>query len=102
MKIEISKETIEKLVWNLKKSDCVATEFLVKIPLPQKYELLAMVMVIKDGIDDFSDAMDLARAKVKPDELDKHLMEIQFLEECHLQDVLSFGLSHFENLVGYN
>jgi len=77
--------------------DVDTERFLDELPTREKYAILTLAMMIHEGHDDYEFAYDEATHKVSAQELTKYMMNYNHrFMWCHLQEVLSYGLSHFE------
>lgn len=94
MKVKTSQKTVKKLIHLLETFDASTEQFLNDLPTPEKYNLLAMALVVK-GEEDFEIAYEEAMHQVSAQKLTKHLMDFPDLC-CHLEDAIRLKWSYFE------
>jgi hypothetical protein len=95
MKVKTSQDTVQKLIALLEQFDASTEQFLNDLPTPEKYAILAMVLIVRGDYEDFEIAYDESMHKVSAKDLTKYLLNFRFLD-CHLQDALRLKWPYFE------
>jgi hypothetical protein len=104
MKVSISIQTIEKLFGLLHKYDATTEQFIGELSPSDKYEILALIMMVRANYEDFEEAHYAAKNKIPEQELTKYFMgrssdNWQTLQG-ELQDVIAIekrdGWEYFE------
>ena len=108
MKVTISIQTIEKLCELLHKYDATTDQFITELSSSDKYEILALIMMVRDNYEDVEEAHDAAKNKIPEQDLTKYFMgrssdNWQTLQG-ELQDVIAiekrYGWDYFELMRG--
>lgn len=104
MKVNISIQTIEKFFGLLHKYDATTEQFIADLPSRDKYEILALIMMVRGSYEDFEEAHDAAKNKIHEQDLTKYFMgrSSDNWQTLHgeLQDVIAiekrYGWEKFE------
>jgi hypothetical protein len=108
IKINISIQTIEKFFELLHKYDATTEQFITELSPNDKYEILALIMMVRGNYEDFEEAHDAAKNKIPEQDLTKYFMgrssdNWQTLQG-ELQDVIAIekrdGWEYFELMRG--
>jgi hypothetical protein len=104
MKVNVSIQTIEKLFELLHKYHATTEQFITELSSSDKYEILALIMMVRGNYEDFEEAHDAAKNKIPEQDLTKYFMgrssdNWQTLQG-ELQDVIAmekhYGWEKFE------
>jgi hypothetical protein len=108
MKVNVPIQTIEKLFELLRNYDAATQQFITELSPSDKYEILALIMMVRDNYEDFEEAHDAAKNKIPEQDLTKYFMgrssdNWQTLQG-ELQDVIAikkrYGWEYFELMSG--
>jgi hypothetical protein len=74
MNVNISIETIEELLRILHKYDAGTERFITDLSTSDKYDILALIMMVRGNFEDFEEAQNTAKEKIPEHELNKYFM----------------------------
>ena len=74
MKVKVSIQTIEKLFELLHKYDATTEQFITELSSSDKYEILALILMVRNNYEDFEEAHDAAKNKIPEQDLTKYFM----------------------------
>jgi hypothetical protein len=108
MKVNISIQTIEEFLGLLREYDATTEKFITELPSRDKYEILALIMMVRSDYEDFEEAHEAEKNKIPEQDLTKYFMgrssdNWQTLQS-ELQDVIAeqkrYGWERFEIMWG--